>query len=378
MLPLLKDSAHISEFEAKFIGKGVEPLYTEQDVLNVMDMVETCPMDSDIVVDSNLTVRFLQNPHIVGATQILMTFKNNVKNVKILWTGDIGNLKFKKPYVKSMEYCKQANLIVTESTYGRNNKTITKKNREEDIKTIKDIIKETVINKEKKKVLANRRILIPIFSQDRLQVMLTLLYDLYKDDETFTRDIIVDSALGLQINKVYKKILEYDDLEKFCEVVAWDKIKYITSGDESKACASDDSKNVIILSSSGFGDAGRITNHLKNILPCEEDLILFVGYSSAQSTSGKIRDKSTVKLKIGNNVVFKKCKIRELTSFSSHIQQDDIVDMLINKTSCDQVLLVHGDKECKNDLRDKLQEEFSKVGKTTKVLYGERDMVIYL
>lgn len=367
--PLLKDSAHISEFEAEHIGDGVHPLYEQKDIISTMDKVEACELNKDICINENVYFRFIQNSHIVGSVQIIMFFRTPSNVVKKLcFTGDIGNVKFKKHYVKDIEYCNTCNAFFIESTYGRNNKSITKKERKEDLKIIKDTVKE--IKK------SNSRLLIPVFGQDRLQQILTVLYELYKDDAEFNIDVVVDSKLGIDINNVYKKILIGDDLELFNNVLAWDRIKFIRDGNESKACATDKASK-IILSTSGFGDAGRITAHLKDILPSDNDYILFCGYSSPQSTSGKIRNSETIKLKIGNNFVKKSCNVRELSSFSSHMQQDDLISYM-KHVNTERIILVHGDKEAKNDLRDKAVEELHKIGKTSKIVYGEKGMEIYI
>jgi Cft2 family RNA processing exonuclease len=268
-----------------------------------------------------------------------------------------------------MEFCKSANITFMESTYGKNNKVITKKERKEDIELIKNTVKEYIYSNK-------GRVLIPVFGQDRLQNMMTVFYELFKGDENFDADIIIDSKLGIDVCNVYKKALDGENLELFKEVMSWDKFRFIKDGNESSACASDSSSK-IIFSTSGFGDAGRITSHLKSILPNENDCVLFCGYASPHSTSGKIRNAETKKLKIGNNFVWKKCAVRILVSFSSHIQQDDIIKYM-KSIACDKICLVHGDKDSKNDLRDRAVEELRAIGKTTNIIYGEKDMVIYI
>lgn len=367
--PLLLDSAHIAEFESKHINNEVKPLYTNEDVSHVLNMVQPCEANQRVYINENVYFEMLRNPHILGSVQILMYFitpSNKVKRVLI--TGDIGNLKFKKYYVDDMEYCKSANIVCVESTYGKNNRVIGKKERKEDINKIKILVNEYIINKK-------GRILVPVFGQDRLQVFMTLFYQMYKDDKNFNSEIIIDSKLGIDICNAYKKILAGDELELFSEVMAWDKFKFIKDGNESSAIAAELSSK-IIFSTSGFGDAGRIINHFKSILPREQDCVLFCGYASPQSTSGKMRNQETKKLKIGKNFVWKNCNIEILNSFSSHIQQDDTIEYM-KKINCDKIILVHGDKDSKNDLLQKSVDELRKVGKTTNIVYGKKDMIIY-
>jgi metallo-beta-lactamase family protein len=366
----LLDSAHIAEFESKHIGEGVKQLYDEEDVRTVLDYIEPCELNKKIIINENVSIEMLKNPHIVGSVQVLLYFttpSNMVK--KVLITGDIGNLKFKKHYVSEMDYCKSANITFIESTYGKNNKIVTKKERKDDLETIKNAVNEYIYK-------TKSRILIPVFGQDRLQVIMTALYELFKDDEHFKVDVVIDSKLGIDVCNVYKKVLEGENLELFQEVMAWDRFKFIKDGNESSACATDMTSK-IILSTSGFGDAGRITSHLKSVLPNEKDCIIFCGYASPQSTSGKIRNAETTKLKIGNNFVKKSCNVKLLTSFSSHVQQDDIIKYM-KSIACEKIVLVHGDKDAKNDLRDKSVDELRKIGKTTNIIYGEKDMVIYI
>ena len=64
--------------------------------------------------------------------------------------------------------------------------------------------------------------------------MLTILYDLFANDKSFTTPILVDSPLAIKICKEYTKLLEGEELEKWEKVMAWKNVKFIHEYTDSR------------------------------------------------------------------------------------------------------------------------------------------------
>lgn len=370
--PMLLDSANIIRKDAEYIskkkGKAIYPYYIEDDVHGILNMIETYDLDIVYNLDDEISFRFLKNSHIVGACQLELFIKDESGFVnKILYTSDMGSVKPLNYYVDNFEKCKTANIIISESTYGGAEKGI-KPDRKKDLEKIKTTI-EQVCNIQK------GRILIPVFSLSRCQQILTDLYMLYKDDPTFKTPIFVDSPLIWEINKVYENVLRGDNLELFKSVCAWKNVMFIRDYKESQINVKNECPK-IVLSSSGFLSKGRSVTYISEYIKHPKDAVIICGYCPPNSIGGKI--KSGQKSVTIDGVTYKnKCGITTLSSYSSHIQQSELINYL-KGISADRIYLVHGEMEKKNELKQLLEKEISKLNKTTKIICTNKGTVCNL
>lgn len=374
--PLLMDSAFINEKDSEYLSLKnkvkIEPLYNEDDVREALNLIWEYDYNILYKLDENISFKLLKNSHIIGACQIELFIKDESGYVnKILYTGDLGNTKFKKPYVEKMDYAKTADIVICESTYGNRNIQLDKKDRLEDLSKIYNTIKEVVIKD-------SGQILIPCFSLDRSQFLLTILYDLFNEENDFEDvQVIVDSPLTKKITDIYLQNLKGIELEKFKKITEWKNVRFITDSDSSKLSVADKKKKIVI-SASGFLDKGRSKYYLQKYLPNEKNALLFVGYASPNSLAGRIKGQNVKKsIMIDGNHYKNACKIINVNSFSSHMQKGQIVDYL-KSINCSKICLVHGDSEAKISLKETLEEELRVIGKTTNVCISEKDTSITL
>jgi metallo-beta-lactamase family protein len=374
--PLFKDSAYINFKDAELLSKkrGIDypPIYSEQSAVEVMSYIYEYGYDEIHQLDDNISFRFLRNSHIVGAAQLELFIKDDSSHIKkILYTSDLGNTTFKKPFVDEMEYCKTANLVICESTYGADDRTVKKEVRQKDIEKLKTVIQDVVIENK-------HSILIPCFSLDRSQFILKLLYDLYHDKPEFDHvKIVIDSPLTKKITDLYGKFLEGENKEIIDEIVNWSNARFITDSQESKASVADKSPKIVI-SASGFLDQGRSKHYLKEYISNINNAIVFVGFATPTSLAGRIKNGTEQKTITIDGKKYKNAiKVICLTSFSSHMQQKDLINYL-KSINCEKIALCHGDKEAKKELSERLKEELSKIGKTSRVVVPQRGSVIHL
>lgn len=360
--PMLKDSCNIIRKDAEYISKkrGIEyePFYTEDDVYDTLDL--TYIYDYGIIheLDENVSFRFLHNAHIIGACQIELFLKTSTGHVeKILYTSDLKGQQNKNYYVEDTEFCTKANVVISECTYGLDSKNVNT-NRQKDLEKIKTVVEQVCL-------IDKGRILIPVFSLSRSQEILTNLYMLFGENKDFKIPIILDSPLIWEITKAYKDALQGEHLELFEKVCDWENVRFIKDYNESKTCLNDKSPK-IVLSSSGFLHKGRSILYLKEYISNIKDQIVFCGYAPEGSIASRIKN-GQKNITIEGKSYKNRCGITILNSFSSHIGQVELLNYLKNINS-DKIYLVHSDESSKLRFKELLEEELSKMSKTTRVI----------
>ena len=370
------DSAKIMEkdciYLSKKFGKEYTPFYTIQDVENTLQFIEEFDSGEIFNINEELSFRFIPAGHIAFSQQLELFIKLNNHTNKILITSDLGNLltQDRREYVDKFVPVQKANVVIGESTYGRNGRQKTKKDFEKDLEKIKAVIEQFCVD-------GNGRVLIPAFSLDKTPIILTYLYDIFGNDSSFKVPIIVDSPLGIRLLKCYEQLLTGEAKVKFDRVMAWDNIKLITDHKESASCMLD-MKPKVLVSSGGMIQSGRCISWAQSIIPRSNDAIMFMGYCGANTLGWKIKNLSSQKtVTINNKVLKNRCQIIELSSFSSHMQQNDLINYY-KSIQADKIYLLHGDEQSRIDLKNKLQEELSNSCKTTKVSIVNKSTVITL
>ncbi len=371
---MMIDSAYIAQRDAEYLskhmGKTVAPLYTEEDVHVTVAHIEEYDFGMKHTLRDDLEFEFVPSGHIISSAQLVLWVSEKNQTKKIAYTSDLGNDLIQSHYTNTFEPIKNANLFIGECTYGDDSKRVsTQSSRDKDIYKIKEIIHNTCIENRSK-------VLIPVFSLQRSQEMLTTLYDIYGDDPNFHLDILLDSPLMQKINKIFFHVLEGEQLEKWKKVMSWKNIVEIGEWTETKHWA-ENNKPCVILASSGMLTAGRAITYTKNILSNQFAHILFCGFSAEGSLASKIKEGKDRILTIDGEKCRNRCKITNLTSFSSHMQYPSLLKYY-SDVNAEQVVLVHGEMKPKIKFAKELQEEISKKCKTTRVVIANSSMTINL
>ena len=245
-----------------------------------------------------------------------------------------------------------------------------KKDIELDQKKMKAVVEQYCVDNK-------HRVLIPTFSLDRMPFIIWELYQLFGKDENFKIPVLVDSPLANRLLDCYSSILTDEKKEKFDEMMSWKNIKRVINPEDSKAAISDRNPK-IILASSGMLTAGRSLKWVQNILPKEEDCILFVGYAGTDTLAGKIkncREQKTINI---NGKPYKnKCQLVDLHSYSSHMQRKDLINYY-KGINTEKIYLVHGDKQARMELKEDLEKELENCLKSTRVIIVNKGTKIKL
>lgn len=368
------DSAYINQRDADYLSlkfeKVYEPLYTEDEVYNALNNIQEYEFDEIIQLDECLSFRFIPAGHILLSAQTELFFNKNNNTKKITFTSDLGNkiLNNTKIFADKFQPVVKSNIVIGEVTYAAKNRSVTKKDLQNDLNKIESVIKQFC-------VYNGKTVVIPCFSLDRTPYMLWLLYSMFGEDKNFKIPIIVDSPLSIRLLNVYGEILTGDAKVKFDEMISWENIKLSKTPEDSKYYMSDNRAKCVI-SSSGMLQAGRSVKWVQHILPKADNCILFIGFATNNTLAYKIKNgKNQKTITIAGKVVKNKVQIVDLHSFSSHMQRDDLLSYYSNIIA-DRIYLVHSNMDDKIEFKKDLEVEINKKLRTTKVIAVNRSTKI--
>lgn len=363
---------------SKKFQKFFEPIFTESDVYDTLALLEECPFDTKIKIDDDIEVEFLQASHTVCSSSTVFWIKNGNVTRKIGFTGDLGNVIMPKIFVNNFEPISSANLLLSESTYSDAKRSCKAEERDKDMEKIKSIIYQYTID-------SNGKVLFPTFSFMRTQQILSILYNLFYQDENFTTPIYLCSPLACKICDIFDFLLTGEDLKLWKMVRGWSSIHYIRDFESLEATLqkhNKDGTSAIFLASSPFMVGGFAPYLVTKLLPSAKNMICFVGYGGGpDSLSARIRSKKTKTVNIQGKPVPNRANVQNLKSFSSHIQHDELLKYLksgYGQSGYDKIALVHGDFNDKVKFAEELKKELEKQGKSTKVIAVNKGTEILL
>lgn len=370
---LWRDCAHIiqsdSEELTKKTGKQILPFYTPSDVDNALSHINEYPDGEIFVLDEFVKFRFVPSGHVVNGCQLELWITEGNITKKLLYTSDLGNEHIEKAYVKKLARVEKADVVISESTYAGQEKIADAKMRKLDLEKLECSIRQTCVD-------LKSRVLIPVFAFDRLQNIMTVLYQIFSSDKDFNIPVLIDTPMGTNMCNAYSETLEGEDLELWRDVYHWKNFRFISDYMESRAWR--DSKiPCVVLSSSGFLIAGRSVAWTASLLPRATDRVITVGYAPPGSIGYIIKNETQKTISITGKRYSNKCQITNLGSFTSHIQRDSLMNYL-SSIDCSKIYLVHGEMNGKIGFSKELQEQISRNNKTSRVVCVNKGMEISL
>jgi len=376
MKTLLLNSCYIIKEESRILskryGRQYDPLYVEEDVLATMNLIyEYDQYGVSYQLDDVVGFQWIENSHCIGAAQLYLSLHDGQRCRKILYTSDIGSLKAKNHYVQNTVILQDfVDVAIMESTYG-DGKRDSKKNRKADLDSLKTAI-DTVLAR-------GGTVVLPCFSFSRTQELLTSLYEIYGSDDSFNYDVVVDSILSCTVSDLYGEILTGDDAKQWGSVYNWKNVRFIRDKDESRSCV--ESKTAkIVLSASGFCTNGRVVNYLKKHLRNRDSMIIFTGYAGDNPSYLSYRIKNyreNKTISIDKERIPNRADCISLATFSSHADSNDLTEFG-SSLNTNKLVLVHGSKESKGKLAERLKEAISNKNNTYKVVQSTLGMIIHL
>jgi metallo-beta-lactamase family protein len=271
-----------------------------------------------------------------GVANVELKEQEGIK--RIAFTGDIGRPVNR--ILKSPEPFAQADFLIAESTYGdRLHPTM-----EESDEQLRQVVYRTCVDKKGK-------LIIPAFSVGRTQEIVYSLNKLYNAKHLPVVDIYVDSPLSVNATNIFRLHPEcfnedvrnamHNDPDPF----GFNSLFYITSVEDSKRL-NEIKKPIIIISSSGMMEAGRIKHHLANNIANPANTILVVGYC-APPTLGARLVRGEKEVSIHGTKYPVNAEIAIIESYSGHGDYREMADYLQcqDPQKLRKFFLVHGEYE---------------------------------
>ncbi|MDD4237383.1 MAG: MBL fold metallo-hydrolase [Desulfotomaculaceae bacterium] len=359
MKVMLPDSGHIQEMEVERKNRKnrragrplLEPIYTVNEAYKSLLNLQSIGYNEIIQVTPDIRARFVDAGHILGSAMIELLVQEDGKEVKLVFSGDLGNND--QPIINDPSILDTADYLIMESTYGNR----LHHEAQDEIELLLSAVQDTY---EK-----GGNLIIPAFAVARTQDLLYHLSLLIEQKKIPTMPVYIDSPLATAATEIFRNHREYYDQETSDMInrggnpFQFPGIRFTQTAEESKSL--NNVQRSIIISASGMCDAGRIRHHLKYNLWRPESTVLFVGYQ-AEGTMGRLILDGEKKVRIFGDDIAVKADIRFIDSYSAHADQAGLITW-VKKFSVPpgEVILVHGEQESTNTLAGLLRAEGLKV-----------------
>ena len=258
----------------------LDPLYSPQDVEEIVSRFRTVPYDKPISVAPGIEARWIEAGHLLGSASIQLTVEEHGRKKTVVFSGDLG--QFGAPLTRYSSPIDKADAVFLESTYGDRNHRSFKETAAE----FADIVRHASQQ--------GGKILVPTFAVGRAQLLVVLLAWLFRKKEVKPFPIYLDSPMAIEASKIYLKHPElwHDRLK---EIVREGPLRKELAATKSKTCVTakesqalnDVRGTCMILAGAGMCNAGRILHHLRNNVWKEETSVVIVGYQGIARWDGR-------------------------------------------------------------------------------------------
>lgn len=342
---ILLDSAKIQEEEAERANKEhfskhdvAEPLYNVEQAEEVFPLFRVIKPDDEIVLDAEISARFFNAGHIIGACSIELKLENKT----LVFSGDIGREEDVLIYAPIKP--KKADYIFLESTYGN------RIHPDEDVK----LLLETYVNNT---FQIGGTVIIPSFAVERAQVIMYLLWQLKKEDRIPDIPYVIDTPMGISVLDIFINNRKWHKLSE-SDCIAMCRMFTMNSDYQETINTIFDKQPKVVIAASGMITGGRVLSYLEHYIGLPKTTVILVGYQ-AEGTRGRKLLEGATELKIYGKYYPVLAKILEIEGLSAHGDQTDLLNWLSElENKPKKVFLVHGENQPADELRIKIQEKF--------------------
>jgi len=360
---MLEDAAMIQANDARYINKSierdnadmdpVEPLFTVQDVVRVLEQMIAVPYRRTVDVADGVRVTFYDAGHVLGsaisAIDVEEPSPDGRKTKRVVFTGDLGRKKM--PILKDPEIVEGAHALLTESTYGdRLHKPIAA--MEDDLA---DVLERTYER--------GGKVVIPSFALERAQELLYAVNELKRRGRMPKMKVYVDSPLTVKITDIFRLHPECYDAETRALIRSndspfdFEEVEYVSDKEDSIAIDASP-EPCVIISASGMCEAGRIVHHLKATIESPKNTVCIVGFQAPHTLGRRIVERRP-RVRIFGVERDLRAEVVVMNGFSAHADQRDLVEYaggLQERGPLGRIALVHGENGAQKALIAKMKE----------------------
>src|SRR5688572_26685852 len=278
---LLRDSAKIHEQDttdknrrrARQGKAPLEPLYDAEDAERALGKLVLHPFGTEDEIAPGLVVRFVRAGHILGAASVECWVRAETFARKLVFSGDLGRRH--EPLLLPPEPPQEADLVLLESTYG-----------DRDHKDLAATVEE-LAQALNQAVHDGGNVLVPVFAVGRAQEILHYIGQLERERRIPELPVFLDSPMAIRATELYRR--HADCFRRTgsgvrCEAFEPRQLQLCRTSEESAAL--NERRGIVILSSSGMCEGGRILHHLRHNLWRSSTDVVIVGFQ-ARGTLGR-------------------------------------------------------------------------------------------
>lgn len=308
---MLEDAFGILQMEAQ--RTGVPMPYEREDIERALGLWEVRAYHETFSI-GDLTIEMLDAGHVLGSAMMKISRAGRA----VLFTGDLGNVP--EPLLKDTESPAGVQYLVMESVYGDR--------VHEDRESRKKLLREAIEATQER----GGTLLIPSFSLERTQVLLSEINDLVERDGMARIPIYLDSPLAARVTEVFKKHTELFNDAARAKIAAGDDLftfpglSITNTTRESRAIHHEKGPKVIIAGA-GMSTGGRIRMHEMELLDKKDTTLLFSGYQAPGSLGRRVQEGAT-KVRIDDEWVRVRAEVRILTGYSGHADRDQLLSFI--------------------------------------------------
>lgn len=344
---IMLDSVKLLAKEA--LHSGAPIIFEEKNVFESMKLWDTTVMyEKGFTIptdDGDAVITYHDAGHILGSAIVEIAYKGK----KLAFTGDLGNTP--SPLMCDTTPLKDIDYLVMESVYGDRNH----KDKDQRIEIFKEAVTSTIAK--------GGTVLIPAFSIERTQEMLLAFNELVESHQIPEIPVYLNSPLGINITKVYKKYDSWfnQNIENVIrsgdDIFAFKGLVQTPSPDESKSINGDNRPKVIIAGS-GMSNGGRILHHEARYLPDPNSTIIIAGYQAVNTLGRKIVDEEK-EVYINGSMIPLRARVVNIHGFSAHKDSDHLVEFVASTAkSLKKVIIVLGEPKSTYFLGQRIHETY--------------------
>jgi metallo-beta-lactamase family protein len=263
----------------------------------------------------------------------------------MLTSGDLGRQEH--PLLRPPEPRPDVDVLLLESTYGdRTHQS------EDSRQRLADAITRTAAR--------GGSTLIPAFSVDRTEVILTELARLRRAEKIPELPIVIDSPMALACLRVYREAAADRWPEMRTDPLDADALEPAGLIEVMDAAESARWNNprmpAVIISASGMATGGRVLYHLRSMLPNNRHTIAVVGFA-AEGTRARQLVEGASELKIHGRYVPVRADVLALDAFSAHADADELYEWATAAAPPDTCYVIHGEDHSARALATRLHTQ---------------------
>lgn len=325
----------------------------ERDIARFLDRFRQLaqPVRYGVRADAfGLAITFHEAGHILGSASVEVESARS----RVIASGDLGrpNSPILRDPNTAWSTGKPVDVVVLESTYGSREHAHT---HDEIERELERILKDAIARRAK--------VLVPAFAIGRTQTLLYHLNNLVEARRIPEVPVAIDTPMGLAVTETYKRFSRLYDRESLAMLARGDDpldfedLFQVRRGSDSRRLQGVPGPFVIIAGS-GMCTGGRILGHLREGLPNEDTVVLFVGYQAEGTPGRRIQEakKSGGRVRIDGEEVRVRARIETLKGLSAHADRRELRAWLAAIPDVRRVALHHGDVDAQRAFAEYMSE----------------------